>query len=821
MQEVSRKRPHLGDSEPLPSKKRAVSVNCTTVPVNGTVLPAAAADAVDEEPRDQDDLEQFRKEAIFRRMRHYSRENERSQARISELEHLKSTYEASLAVMGACWTQLIDTIRAHVKPDLSPPSEEDTEDLFCLSKCISSEDCPTLAAAFEEKARTTHQLVAAFVQLNGVNSLGDEIYRRYQRSQTECTALRSELELMRASLKDCLAQRDRYHSDLANAEMRLDRLQSRTVQAIYGRAQSPPKEAAVKEEEGVEEKEEEPEEEQRMSSSPAVSGQPPTSALVPEPPTSGELQEWQDIAKVREDKIRELESLNEHLRHDNRILTVCIFHSVPSNDAFSGTEIYKALIERIAQLEYILKEKESQVNSSAPEDPKTPSLSESNDEELVQKERRSAEEKRIQEGSRLRKQREQLNAELTEVKAQLIKRQSLEEMKALLASYSNRLEVYQSEVSRLKLLLAAKAGDEDLVRFLRKENSGDVAELRKHLIASETRISDLERQLAAFSEQHPDVSHYIRAEAEAQQQLAAANELLSHFRSTFGESSQLPPDMRQLVEQLKLKEEEVKALRLQDVQHTDAESTLYDEIGKLSAAWESLQGQVASKVFDLAAAEEKIMKANLDKAKADNKFFAAMREKEAVENEHKHLARTNEKLLKHVSNLTDVDKANSNRLTVMEQSVSAASAKAEAFKNRTMSLETELFRARVSRAGLETDVSHYRKVIDDGKKTFAELSTELRKTQEAFSVANLTIERQRKAGEIKPIPSSQKEAQLQKESILKCSTCRQNMRSTILTKCLHTFCKSCIDMRVSTRQRKCPACNLQFAQSEAQQMYFQ
>lgn len=39
-----------------------------------------------------------------------------------------------------------------------------------------------------------------------------------------------------------------------------------------------------------------------------------------------------------------------------------------------------------------------------------------------------------------------------------------------------------------------------------------------------------------------------------------------------------------------------------------------------------------------------------------------MREKEAVENEHKHLARTNEKLLKHVSNLTDVDKANTNRL---------------------------------------------------------------------------------------------------------------------------------------------------------------
>jgi E3 ubiquitin-protein ligase BRE1 len=128
MQEVeSRKRPHLGDPEPLPSKKRAVSVNGSPVLVNGNVHPTSP---VDEEPRDQDSLEvcsllpfcfniffpslacfiiifqQFRKEAIFRRMRHYSRENERSQTRIAELEHLKNTYEASLAVIGAYWTQV-------------------------------------------------------------------------------------------------------------------------------------------------------------------------------------------------------------------------------------------------------------------------------------------------------------------------------------------------------------------------------------------------------------------------------------------------------------------------------------------------------------------------------------------------------------------------------------------------------------------------------------------------------------------------------------------------------------------------------------------
>ena len=48
----------------------------------------------------------FRKEAIFRRMRHYSRENERSQARIAELERTKRACEAGLAALNACWTQV-------------------------------------------------------------------------------------------------------------------------------------------------------------------------------------------------------------------------------------------------------------------------------------------------------------------------------------------------------------------------------------------------------------------------------------------------------------------------------------------------------------------------------------------------------------------------------------------------------------------------------------------------------------------------------------------------------------------------------------------
>jgi len=105
------------------------------------------------------------------------------------------------------------------------------------------------------------------------------------------------------------------------------------------------------------------------------------------------------------------------------------------------------------------------------------------------------------------------------------------------------------------------------------------------------------------------------------------------------------------------------------------------------------------------------------------------------------------------------------------------------------------------------------------------------------------LERQ---GKIRSTPGSAKEAQLQGEvdkcmSLLKCSTCRLNLRTTVLTKCMHSrfsflvrfiddcltlspplaFCKQCVDARISTRQRKCPACNLAFGQGDVQQLYFQ
>ena len=46
--------------------------------------------------------------------------------------------------------------------------------------------------------------------------------------------------------------------------------------------------------------------------------------------------------------------------------------------------------------------------------------------------------------------------------------------------------------------------------------------------------------------------------------------------------------------------------------------------------------------------------------------------------------------------------------------------------------------------------------------------------------------------------------------MVKCTLCQENEKNAIIIKCGHTFCRDCIDDRLSNRNRKCPACSQQF-----------
>ncbi|EPR79055.1 hypothetical protein SLOPH_1771 [Spraguea lophii 42_110] len=55
--------------------------------------------------------------------------------------------------------------------------------------------------------------------------------------------------------------------------------------------------------------------------------------------------------------------------------------------------------------------------------------------------------------------------------------------------------------------------------------------------------------------------------------------------------------------------------------------------------------------------------------------------------------------------------------------------------------------------------------------------------------------------------------------LLRCTTCDLNFKDTALLKCMHVFCKDCIDSRLKYRNRKCPICGEGFSQNDIKKIF--
>jgi E3 ubiquitin-protein ligase BRE1 len=143
-------------------------------------------------------------------------------------------------------------------------------------------------------------------------------------------------------------------------------------------------------------------------------------------------------------------------------------------------------------------------------------------------------------------------------------------------------------------------------------------------------VTALEQSISGLEIGHTDATRCVKAEAEVRLQLEQVTKNLEKYQSIYGDASSLSPDMHKLSDQLRQKEDEIQRLRLLDAQRAQvtlylfpnqrtsslnlgqAETSLYAEIDRLSAAWETLDRQVNSKVFELAAMEERVVKIGLE-----------------------------------------------------------------------------------------------------------------------------------------------------------------------------------------------------------------
>ena len=406
---------------------------------------------------------------------------------------------------------------------------------------------------------------------------------------------------------------------------------------------------------------------------------------------------------------------------------------------------------------------------------------------------------------RLRGQRDDLTAELTERKTrEAEKMRHSEEVEVLANARQERITYLVSEVTRLKGKLGAVSGSEGYLSFLRGDGGID----GDYVKTLEGKISELETRVAALTS--TEVTDAVAANAE----LEIAKKALAKYERILGSNPEAAEDVRELAQRLQSAEDAKSKLELQLREAEEATNALYTEVEGLSKLWEGLEQTMRTRVYELKDAELKMSRLATEKAKADNKYFQAMRTKEAIEGECKTAQRAVDKQLKLLDRAQEVEKGlNAQIVSVSPRDqhhknhtdTQAAQEKGlTSLKGSAMEYQTQLAQVTSEKTQLEHRLTHAQTALAEAQKVMHQRVQDY--TSEKAAREKLQEEAEGQASKLRKLKERQEalvaaggsnvsasEYQLKEErdklwKLLRCSCCEQNFKQQVITRCMHSEC---------------------------------
>lgn len=246
-------------------------------------------------------------------------------------------------------------------------------------------------------------------------------------------------------------------------------------------------------------------------------------------------------------------------------------------------------------------------------------------------------------------------------------------------------------------------------------------------------------------------------------------------------------------------------------------SILTQELESLENAFKSISNLNFKKVNNLIELEQNLNKFKIEKQKADQKYFSAMRSKDSILLQLKNLKDLNKNYELKLINLQDLksisieefdnlknDLINSNKLIELKQKEIDLSIKQK--KSLDLKHQEILIKFDTINKKNEALVKENSELINS--KTLLKLSNE--KLNNSNEVLNKQLDRYKTSTS----DSINQEELEQYRSLIYCSLCSKNWKNTAITQCGHVFCESCTKERLDARMRKCPTCNKPFSYND-------
>jgi E3 ubiquitin-protein ligase BRE1 len=139
---------------------------------------------------------------------------------------------------------------------------------------------------------------------------------------------------------------------------------------------------------------------------------------------------------------------------------------------------------------------------------------------------------------------------------------------------------------------------------------------------------------------------------------------------------------------------------------------LSNELPGMEAAWRKAQAVAGKKIAEIATWEENITRANADKAKADQKFFAAMKAKESLELQLRGLRAQAAKGTEVVAQLKETDSLSRSLVEKLEKQTAEMRAQMDELSVQHRQLQQKLNESAIATEGHVSQIAELKKVVE-------------------------------------------------------------------------------------------------------------
>ena len=354
-----------------------------------------------------------------------------------------------------------------------------------------------------------------------------------------------------------------------------------------------------------------------------------------------------------------------------------------------------------------------------------------------------------------------------------------EKLSAQMTTLSNRLtHLTDDDYSRTDLFKLLKGQHEDVIKRinnleatnvqLREEAEKLHAERTAYRVQMENEsgmaISELEAQL-------------VQAENDLARVRTGRDELITEVTLRKTAQSQERTSIDQVKELAGAKEERIKALesevarlKLQTGQSADPSdqsstvedlspeelrsrysslekqySLLNNELQSMGTAFRKASTLASQKVTNAVALEEKVQRLSAEKSKADQKYFAAMKAKEAREQEVRTLRAQNSKSSEMVSSLKDSEAANRALQVNLEKQIAEIKELLATVESKYRVSQQQTSERNISLEGFKVQVEELKKNTEAKDAATSSMATAHRKTEVEMEVLRVRLEETKKS----------------------------------------------------------------------------